>query len=42
MGLPDSWTSGSIVYPVMKGTAPWLAEISGNALPDWQEMVPGK
>lgn len=40
LGLPASWTAGSVIFPVMKGTAPWLAEVSGNALPDWQEMIP--
>ena len=40
LGLPDSWTTGSVIFPVVEGTAPWLAETTGGGLPDWREVVP--
>ncbi|MFM7194614.1 MAG: CvpA family protein [Bacteroidota bacterium] len=42
LGLPERWTSGSVVFPVVEGTAPWVTDLAGGSFPDFRELMPGK
>ena len=42
IGLPDRWTAGSVVFPVVEDAAPWVAGLAGGSFPDFRELVPGK